>query len=216
MDLSRRILCFILYGGLAVLAEATLPGHSTCIASSSASTPVTAPTSTTPSFPSTPPPIVYQWLYGLVAPDWDGMNCSLPAATDSDMDPLERWEQLKVEDAWNAAVDNWNTKGNDGATQFSQSLGSFFEYTETLFCENLADNDGCSNLQVKCDEFNHPAGYMIVLSMIWLERVSHSYFHETIVLINVLSNTWELIALSPRAVMLFPSSFRICLGSLPL
>ncbi|CAG7935585.1 hypothetical protein DTO013E5_9501 [Penicillium roqueforti] len=170
MDLSRRILCFILYGGLAVLAEATLPGHSTCIASSSASTPVTAPTSTTPSFPSTPPPIVYQWLYGLVAPDWDGMNCSLPAATDSDMDPLERWEQLKVEDAWNAAVDNWNTKGNDGGTQFSQSLGSFFEYTETLFCENLADNDGCSNLQVKCDEFNHPAGYMIVLSMIWLER----------------------------------------------
>lgn len=177
MQLTRSVLSYLLYSSLAVLADATPPKRSIAPASSAASIYSTSSvhpssTSATQSFPTNPPSLIIDWLYDLVAPDWNEMNCSLPAATDSDMDPLERWEQLKVKDAWDAAVDHWNTEGNDGTTQFSQSLGSFFEYTETLFCENLADNDGCSSLQVKCDEFNHPAGYMIVLSLIWLERVS--------------------------------------------
>ncbi|KAL4916500.1 hypothetical protein BDW62DRAFT_211907 [Aspergillus aurantiobrunneus] len=181
MQLTRGLFSYLLYSSSLAVFAAALPGSrstapSSAPASAVASTPATNPgpsrtsSSASQSFPSTPPPIVSAFLEGLAEPDWDGINCSLPAATDSNMDPLDRWDQLQVQQAWDAAVDNWNKEGKDNGMQFSQSVGSFFKYTETLFCENLADNDGCSNLQVQCDQFSHPAGYMIVLSMIWLER----------------------------------------------
>ncbi|KAL4911690.1 hypothetical protein BDW62DRAFT_207201, partial [Aspergillus aurantiobrunneus] len=104
------------------------------------------------------------------AKSWKDLDCSLPAATDGSMPVTDRWEQVGAELAYVDADTYYHRNRSDGTSQFSQVLGEYFGYTETLMCQDLADNNGCSSLQVKCEDFDNPAGYMIVLSMIWLER----------------------------------------------
>ncbi|KAL4920791.1 hypothetical protein BDW62DRAFT_208888 [Aspergillus aurantiobrunneus] len=160
MRLVRVFLPCLLYGALASAETTTtvvVQGTATLVCAGS-STVVSPPTSGVPS--STLPPST---LTPSKSQAWSDLDCSIPAATDASIPVMDRWAQVGVEQAYIDATDYYINQ-SEGSSQFSK----------TLLCQDLADNDGCSEPQVQCDQFNNPAAYIITPSFIWLERTYSS------------------------------------------
>ena len=45
---------------------------------------------------------------------WDSAQCTQQEVTDASIDQSKRWASVNTEDAWTAAIDNWNSINGNG------------------------------------------------------------------------------------------------------
>lgn len=103
---------------------------------------------------------------------WRSLDCKVPAATDTNMNITVRWEDVETRAAWKAAKSNWEKNDKNSGKQFSQSVSDFFSGPQYVFCQNLRDSNGCTDIAQVCKDYDSPAGYFIIQSFMLFESVS--------------------------------------------
>ncbi|KAJ5826412.1 glycosyl hydrolase family 71-domain-containing protein [Penicillium riverlandense] len=100
---------------------------------------------------------------------WYQFDCKAPAATDINMPGYQRWTAMDGLGAWGDANSYWHEHASDGVS-YSEELSYFFKGPSNINCGILADKNGCDGTgSISCNQWNHPAGYFIVSSMMLLE-----------------------------------------------
>jgi hypothetical protein len=90
-------------------------------------------------------------------PVWAAVSCSQTDISNAAAQPQARWEAADVANAWNAAIESWNSSST--SLPFAASISAFFNGPENLDCQDIGSM-ACSNT-VTCSQVNHPAGSVI-------------------------------------------------------
>lgn len=106
---------------------------------------------------------------GAVPTDWFDKSCSDPA-TDANQDPKVRWYGLDAQRAWSAASMSWDANHTSSYLNFPEYINNFFQGPDNMNCGETTDNSGC-NSYLRCEDANHPAGYLIINSMVAIHSV---------------------------------------------
>ncbi|KAJ5574284.1 uncharacterized protein N7459_008711 [Penicillium hispanicum] len=87
-----------------------------------------------------------------------------------------RWEKVEARAAWEAAESNWAKKDKNSGKQFSQSVSDFSSRPQYVFCQNLRDSNGCTDIAQVCKDYDSSGGYFIVQSFMLFESALVSIY----------------------------------------
>ena len=109
--------------------------------------------------------------------DWKTLTCADPAVVDATINPKTRWTNLKVNDAWDAAVSASKTAKNGAGVTWPQLISNFFHGPDNMGCAALSAKNGC-NQDILCE--GPPKSYVpsfeILNSFIGISSVCHPGF----------------------------------------
>lgn len=99
-------------------------------------------------------------------------QCQMDAATDSDLNPKDRWETLGASDAWKNAINHWQTVDHGKTTKtFMSSIVKYLGGPIGMACGVMAGENGCHSFLQDCSSAGSPAGYLILNSLIAINSV---------------------------------------------
>jgi hypothetical protein len=90
-------------------------------------------------------------------PTWAAVLCSQTDISNAAAQPQARWEAADVANAWNAAIESWNSSST--SLPFAAAISAFFNGPENLDCQDISST-ACSNT-ITCSQVNHPAGLVM-------------------------------------------------------
>jgi len=116
--------------------------------------------------------------------DWRTQECTNPVIVDAALDPKKRWYGVACDAAWQDAVAYWKAAPGRGGLSFPQTISNFFHGPEGMACNLTVDHNGCSSY-TQCHSTNHPAGYLVLNSMIALNNVSQDCSLQALAVTNI-------------------------------
>ena len=126
---------------------------------------------------------------------YDQYECTQPEITNAAIDTTIRWNSVNTEDGWTAAVASWTSNRNTGLS-FAQQISNFFHGPEQVHCEQTSARDGCSSSK-ECSDVNHPAGFLILNSLVAVSNVSRSredFYFRRLIMLKLHYNLYDAIS----------------------
>ena len=97
---------------------------------------------------------------------WAAVSCSQTDISNAAAQPQAIWEAADVANAWDAAIESWNS--GSPSLPFAAFISAFFNGPENLDCQDIGST-ACSNT-IPCSQVNHPAG-SVMLNINWVLRL---------------------------------------------
>ncbi|KAF5719716.1 glucan endo-1 3-alpha-glucosidase agn1 [Fusarium mundagurra] len=107
--------------------------------------------------------------------DWRSQQCTDEVIIDAAIDPQKRWDGVNCDDAWKDALVRWENPTIEGQLSFPEAVSNFFHGPENLRCDITTDHNGCDAFR-QCHDTNHPAGYLILNSMVALNNIIMNFY----------------------------------------
>lgn len=108
---------------------------------------------------------------------WESLSCKANAANNITMPPQQVWADLQCDNAWTAAIRNWEQQAprwDKANIQFSEAVSSYFGGPQGIKCDDLSNQNACGGNNagsLSCNQFNSPAGWQIMRSFENVESV---------------------------------------------